>query len=113
MPEKQSREPAERRRNLRQELLSLPLRAKVRLPWRLLRDPQVPPVAKLLIPLGAAYLALPFDLIPDFIPVLGQLDDLLLLTLGLGLFLRLCPDETLWRQVEQLRAEASRSGRRR
>lgn len=90
---------------LRKQLLALSLRSKLRLPWRLLKDPEVPLPAKLLIPLGASYLAMPFDIIPDFIPVLGQLDDLLLLFLGLGLFLRLCPEPVLRRHVEALRAE--------
>jgi uncharacterized membrane protein YkvA (DUF1232 family) len=44
---------------------------------RLLRDPRVPRRAKLALLLLVAYLAMPFDLIPDFIPVAGQLDDAL------------------------------------
>jgi uncharacterized membrane protein YkvA (DUF1232 family) len=42
---------------------------------RLLHDPRVPARAKLMIALLVPYLLLPFDLIPDFIPVAGQLDD--------------------------------------
>jgi len=94
-------------RGLREEILALPLRAKVRLPWRLLHDPAVPLRAKALIPLGAVYLAMPFDLVPDFIPIAGQLDDVLVLSLGLGLFLRLCPGDALRRQVERLKTEAA------
>jgi uncharacterized membrane protein YkvA (DUF1232 family) len=45
---------------------------------RLLSDPRVPRRAKLAIGLLVPYLALPFDLIPDFIPVAGQLDDAIL-----------------------------------
>ena len=45
---------------------------------RLLRDPRVPRRAKVAIALLVPYLALPFDLIPDFIPVAGQLDDAIL-----------------------------------
>src|SRR5438067_1700157 len=45
---------------------------------RLIRDPRVPRRSKLLVAALIPYLALPFDLIPDFIPVVGQLDDALL-----------------------------------
>jgi uncharacterized membrane protein YkvA (DUF1232 family) len=45
---------------------------------RLLRDPRVPRVRKLALALLIAYLACPIDLIPDFLPVIGQLDDALI-----------------------------------
>jgi uncharacterized membrane protein YkvA (DUF1232 family) len=48
---------------------------------RLLRDPRVGRKDKLLLVALAAYLALPFDLVPDFIPVAGQLDDVLVAAL--------------------------------
>ena len=44
-----------------------------------------------LVPALAGYLAVPLDIIPDFIPVLGQLDDLLIVAAGLWLLLRLIP----------------------
>jgi uncharacterized membrane protein YkvA (DUF1232 family) len=50
---------------------------------RLLRDPSVPRGRKLALAALAAYLALPFDLVPDFVPVAGQLDDVLLVALVL------------------------------
>ena len=50
---------------------------------RLLRDPRVPRRAKVPIVLLVPYLASPIDLIPDFIPVLGQLDDAVLVALTL------------------------------
>jgi len=55
---------------------------------RLLRDPRVPRRRKLLLALTAAYLALPFDLVPDFIPVAGQLDDAIIVALVLRHLLR-------------------------
>jgi len=60
------------------------------------RDPRVPWYAKALVVLVAAYAVSPIDLIPDFIPVLGYLDDLLLLPLGIALAIRLIPAE-VWR----------------
>ena len=45
---------------------------------RLLRDPRVPRGSKVLVAALIPYLALPFDLVPDFIPVAGQLDDAIL-----------------------------------
>jgi uncharacterized membrane protein YkvA (DUF1232 family) len=59
------------------------------------RDPRTPVVAKLLAGLVVAYALSPIDLIPDFIPVLGYLDELILLPAGIALCLRLIPDEIL------------------
>ncbi len=50
---------------------------------RLLRDPRVPRARKLALAAMLGYLLLPFDLVPDFIPVAGQLDDAVLLALAL------------------------------
>jgi uncharacterized membrane protein YkvA (DUF1232 family) len=55
---------------------------------RLLRDDRVPRRHKLLLAGLLFYLALPFDLVPDFIPVAGQLDDVLVTALVLRAFLR-------------------------
>src|SRR3954470_17379375 len=55
---------------------------------RLARDPRVPRRRKLLLFALVAYLALPFDLVPDFIPVAGQLDDAIIVALVLRHFVR-------------------------
>jgi uncharacterized membrane protein YkvA (DUF1232 family) len=55
---------------------------------RLARDPRVPRRRKLLLLGLAGYLALPFDLVPDFIPVAGQLDDAIIVALALRHFVR-------------------------
>jgi uncharacterized membrane protein YkvA (DUF1232 family) len=55
---------------------------------RLLTDPRVPRRGKLLLGLLVGYLALPFDLVPDFIPVAGQLDDAVVIALALRALLR-------------------------
>ena len=55
---------------------------------RLARDPRVPARRKLLLLVLVGYLALPFDLVPDFVPVAGQLDDVLLVALVLRSLVR-------------------------
>ncbi|NWK52785.1 DUF1232 domain-containing protein [Acinetobacter sp. SwsAc5] len=65
--------------------------------WFVARDPETPFMAKLLALLVAAYAISPIDLIPDFIPVLGYLDDLILVPLGIMLVLRLVPAEVMQR----------------
>ena len=59
--------------------------------WIAARDERTPLAAKLIAGLVAAYALSPIDLIPDFIPVLGLLDDLLLLPAGIWLAIRLIP----------------------
>jgi uncharacterized membrane protein YkvA (DUF1232 family) len=68
------------------------------------RDPRVPWYAKAVVALVVGYAFSPIDLIPDFIPVLGYLDDLLLLPLGIALAIRLIPP-AVWRDC-LARAEA-------
>jgi uncharacterized membrane protein YkvA (DUF1232 family) len=59
------------------------------------RDPRVPWYARLLAALVVGYAFCPIDLIPDFVPVLGYLDDLILVPLGIWLALRLIPSEVM------------------
>jgi uncharacterized membrane protein YkvA (DUF1232 family) len=60
--------------------------------WLSVRDPRVPWYAKLLGLIVTGYALSPIDLIPDFIPVLGLLDDLILIPAGIWLMLRLIPE---------------------
>ena len=55
------------------------------------RDPRVPWYAKAVAVLVAAYALSPIDLIPDFVPILGYLDDLIILPAGIALVIRLIP----------------------
>lgn len=73
-------------RRLKAELLALSFAA---------RDPRTPLLARAWALLVLAYALSPIDLIPDFIPVLGYLDDLLLVPAGLWLALRLIPPDVL------------------
>src|SRR6516164_3648794 len=76
----------ERARKLKQDVVAVALA---------LRDPRVPWYAKALGALIVAYALSPIDLIPDFIPVVGYLDDLVLVPLGLMLMVRLIPADVL------------------
>jgi uncharacterized membrane protein YkvA (DUF1232 family) len=62
---------------------------------RLVRDPRVPRRSKVLVAALLPYLALPFDLIPDFIPVVGQLDDAILVAFVLRRVVRRTDPELL------------------
>lgn len=59
--------------------------------WLAARDPRVPLAAKIVAGVIAAYALSPVDLIPDFIPVLGYLDDLIIVPLGIALAVRFIP----------------------
>ena len=59
------------------------------------RDPRTPWYAKALIYFGVAHTFSPIDLIPDFIPILGYLDDIIITPLGIALAVRLIPPEVL------------------
>ncbi len=76
-------------------LLWVLLRGDARQLWFALRHPQAPAWLKWGTAAIALYLISPIDLIPDFIPVLGYLDDAVLLPLGLWLVLRLIPKDVL------------------
>ena len=67
------------------------------------RDPRTPWYAKAFTALVVAYAFSPIDLIPDFIPILGYLDDLILIPLGIALALKMVPAEVM----EAARTEAA------
>lgn len=67
------------------------------------RDPRTPLLVRILAVSVAAYALSPIDLIPDFVPVIGYLDDLLLIPLGLALVVRLTPPEVI--EAARTRAE--------
>ena len=59
------------------------------------RDPRVPWYAKVVCACTVGYALSPIDLIPDFVPVLGYLDDLIIVPAGLALAIKLIPDEVM------------------
>jgi uncharacterized membrane protein YkvA (DUF1232 family) len=76
---------------LRRPWLLRQLIVQARLAGRLLREPRVPLASKALPVLTGLYVLSPIDAVPDFLPLLGQVDDLSLILVSLALFLKLCP----------------------
>ncbi|HEY0085474.1 MAG TPA: YkvA family protein [Allosphingosinicella sp.] len=87
------------------------LRVEVHAAWLAARDPRCPWGARLVGLLVTAYALSPIDLIPDFIPIIGLLDDALLIPAGLWLFVRMLPPGLLdeHRAAAALAAERPRS----
>ncbi len=86
-------------RNLKRDVVAL---------WLAARDPRVPWYAKLAAAAVAAYALSPIDLIPDFIPVLGYLDEVILLPITLALVIRMIPNPL----TAEFREEAQRRSER-
>lgn len=74
----------------------------VKLFARLVKDPRVSALPKIVVLGILAYVLLPTDLVPDFIPGLGQADDLAVIMAGLKLFLRLCPPEVVQEHLKTI-----------
>jgi uncharacterized membrane protein YkvA (DUF1232 family) len=83
-------------RKLKEDVFTLYLASK---------DPRVPFAAKVVLVITVAYAFSPIDLIPDFIPLLGYLDDLLILPLGIWLCIKLIPAPILARYRQQAREQ--------
>ncbi|MBM3394226.1 MAG: DUF1232 domain-containing protein [Betaproteobacteria bacterium] len=80
--------------------------------WFCARHPETPWLAKTLALALAAYAFSPIDLIPDFIPVLGLLDEVVLLPLGIALCLKLVPPSLMLECRDRARAWLASSGTR-
>ena len=79
-----------------------------RLYWRLFRDRRVSILAKALLVSALAYLVWPVDLVPDFVPFVGEVDDLAVVLSGLWLFVRLCPPEVVRERVREIAEKGRR-----
>ena len=84
---------AEREASTRDLVFALP--DILRLLWRVIRDKRTPRLVRGGLVAVAAYLAMPFDVIPDWLPVLGQVDDVVVLTVGVRTLLRQVPEPVL------------------
>lgn len=77
--------------------------------WKLMKHPDTPRGPKLVAVAVLLYALSPIDLIPDFLPVIGQLDDLLLLPLGIALAVRLTPPELWQARLREAEADGGRA----
>jgi uncharacterized membrane protein YkvA (DUF1232 family) len=82
---------------------------QVRLTWRLMRDTRVPAYLKAVPLLPLAYVFMPFDIIPDFIPILGQLDDIALIVGGMRVFEMLVPEDLVAEHRRAMAADKSKT----
>lgn len=76
--------------------------------WLAVRDRRTPLAAKIIAALVTAYAFSPIDLIPDFIPVIGLVDDLIIVPMGIFIAIRMIPKPLM----EEFRVAASTAGRR-
>ena len=83
--------------NLREKLSQIAAKLKTEFAFykRLQQHPQTPKLAKALLWLAIGYLVMPFDLIPDFLPVIGQLDEVIIIPLLLYWALKLTPPDII------------------
>ena len=94
---------------LRPSIIMLLMRTGVvRLIMKLLMDRRVPIRAKLVVPAAIVYLLIPFDIVPDFIPFSGWIDDILVMLLAAAMFLMMAPRDVLMEHLG--RARSKRSG---
>lgn len=79
--------------SLKKKIISISLRLKIELQLykNVFRVKRIPLLAKVFFGIGIGYLVLPFDLIPDFIPVIGHLDDAVIVPFFMYLALRFTP----------------------
>jgi uncharacterized membrane protein YkvA (DUF1232 family) len=92
-------------RYLRLARILVKLPTYLRLVWGMMRDPRTPIGLKAILVAALAYVAMPVDLIPDVIPILGQADDLTVLLITLDLFIHNAPAD-----VRAEHAQRARSG---
>ena len=95
-------------RGVVKRIVRLPFRSKLRLAAAMARDRRIPLAVRGIPPALILYLSMPVDIIPDFIPVLGYLDDVLVVVIGVGLLLRFAPRHLVEEHVSRYEAAAVR-----
>ena len=77
--------------------------------WKLMKHPDTPRGPKIVAVVVLLYALSPIDLIPDFLPVIGQLDELILLPLGIALAVRLTPPALWQARLREAEADGGRA----
>jgi len=96
----------------RPSIIMLLIRSGVfRLIINLMRDRRVPFRAKLIVPAAIVYILLPFDIVPDFVPVSGWIDDILVTLVAGGMFLSMTPKDVLMEHLGRPASHRPRSGK--
>lgn len=90
-------------------LAFLPLASRTpdyaRLLWALVRDERVPGASKALLVGAGLYTALPVDVVPDWVPLIGRIDDVAIVVLAVDLFLESVPQALLHEKLDELRLD--------
>lgn len=86
--------------------IGMTLKRELKAYQQMLRHRRTPKTAKLLLALAVGYLLLPFDLIPDFIPLIGQIDDMMIVPALVFLAVKMIPKEV----IEECRMTAEKEG---
>ena len=89
------------------DLSSLSWPQRARFIWRISRDKRLPVIVRAVVWLPAIYIVSPIDLIPDFVPVLGRLDDALVYSIVADLLVRLTPATILQEHMAAVRDRAA------
>ena len=87
------------------------LLAQALLAWRLVKDRRVPVLPKLILPATLIYYFSPINLLFEWIPLIGQIDDIGVALLALGAFLKLCPPHLVSEHAARLEDEMLRDRR--
>ena len=69
--------------------------SSIRLIWKLLTDSRVPFWIRIALPLALIYVISPIDILPDFIPVMGRVDDIIAIIAGIMILLKLAPKKVV------------------
>jgi uncharacterized membrane protein YkvA (DUF1232 family) len=93
-------------RSLSKRIRRLPFRDKIKLGFGLFADERAPAWSRILVVALTLYLALPIDLIPDFIPFLGFLDDFVIVLLAAGLIIRSIPGYVVEEHLTRIETES-------